>query len=90
MRAMKLFLKIMIAGYLSIASAQAGSKDGCTHTWGKGDYRSFRQIEAELHTKFGNVKILRMALCGVGGQPYFQVTVLQPSGTVNNLQVPAH
>ena len=60
----------------------ASAKETCTHTWGKGDYKTFKQVQGELQERIGNGKILRFSLCGSANDHYFQVTILEPSGKV--------
>lgn len=85
----RLFLALLIC-CLSAGAEAASVKDGCTHTWGKGQFKTFKQVENEVHSKLGSVKIIRMALCGSANEHYFRVTVLHPSGTVDSLQIAAH
>lgn len=80
----------LIACCISTNAQAASAKEGCTHTWGKGHFKTFRQVENEVHSKLGTVKIIRMALCGSAEEHYFRVTVLHPSGTVDNVQISAH
>jgi hypothetical protein len=65
-------------------------KEICTHTWGKGDYKTFKQVQDELQGRLGDGKILRFSLCGNANDHYFQVTVLDPSGKVRILRLAAH
>ena len=71
-------------------SDAVSAKDTCTHTWGKGDYKTFKQVQDELQGRLGNGKILRFSLCGNANDHYFQVTVLDPSGKVRTLRLAAH
>jgi len=70
-------------------SDAASAKDTCTHTWGKGDYKTFKQVQDELQGRLGNGKILRFSLCGNANDHYFQVTVLDPSGKVRIIHLAA-
>jgi hypothetical protein len=79
---------------LSICSVVFGSdlalaKETCTHAWGKGSYKSHKQVEHELRGLLENAKILRFSLCGSGNDHYFQVTILGVSGKVRVVRVPA-
>lgn len=60
----------------------ARAKETCTHTWDKGGFKSFKQVQEELQDRIGNGKILRLSLCGNASDHYFQVTILEPSGKV--------
>ena len=62
--------------------AQVSAKETCTHTWAKGNYKTFKQVQDELQERVGNGKILRFSLCGNTNDHYFQVTILEPSGKV--------
>jgi hypothetical protein len=64
-------------------------KQTCTHEWGKGSYKSHKQVEQELRGWLTNAKILRLSLCGSGNDHYFQVTILEAEGKVRVLRVPA-
>ena len=64
----------------------APAKEACSDTWNKGGFKTFRQIQDELH---GQGKILRLSLCGAANEHYFQVTVLGPSGKVRTLRLTA-
>ena len=58
------------------------AKETCTHTWAKGNFKTFKQVQDELQERVGNGKILRFSLCGNTNDRYFQVTILEPSGKV--------
>ena len=60
----------------------AAAKETCTHTWAKGNFKTFKQVQDELQERVGNGKILRFSLCGNTNDRYFQVTILEPSGKV--------
>ncbi len=77
---------------MALAVCHSGAvfgKDTCAHTWDKGDYKSFKQVQDELQGRLGNGKILRFSLCGNANDHYFQVTVLDPSGKVRILRLAA-
>ena len=71
-------------------SGAVSAKETCTHTWGKGDFKTFKQVQDELQGRLGNGKILKLSLCGNASDHYFQVTVLDPSGKVRTLRLAAH
>lgn len=82
----------LIASLILIAGLLPGpvhAAKGCNTTWTKGSFKSFRQIESEVRAAHGDVKILRVLLCGEGANAYFQVVVLNRSGTVQNLRIAA-
>ncbi|MBI4724521.1 MAG: hypothetical protein HY765_05950 [Rhodomicrobium sp.] len=65
------------------------AKEMCTHAWAKGSYKSHKQVESELRERLANAKILRLSLCHSGEDYYFQVTILEASGKVRTVRVPA-
>jgi hypothetical protein len=75
--------------FLALGGDNAFAKDSCTHTWAKGHYKTFKQVEAELREKLLDAKILRLSLCGSDKDHYFQVTILQAAGKVLTLKLPA-
>lgn len=78
----------MIALSLLVAGA-TGVRAGCDTKWTKSKYKSFRQVESEVRGQLGDVKILRVLLCGEGAGAHFQVVVLNAAGTVQNIKVAA-
>ena len=60
----------------------ARAKETCTHTWGKGDFKTFKQVQEELQERIGNGKIIRLSLCRNANDHYFQVMILEPFGKV--------
>ena len=89
-RAMKYFCAALILAMAVCGSDAVSGKETCTHTWGKGDYKTFKQVQDELQGRLGSGKILRFSLCGNANDHYFQVTVLDPSGKVRILRLAAH
>ncbi len=79
----------LVAGIAFCASSAVSAKETCTHTWGKGDYKTFKQVQDELQEQLGNGKILRFSLCGNANDHYYQVTVLDPTGKVRVLRLAA-
>ncbi len=71
------------------SSGAAAAKETCTHTWGKGNYKSFKQVQDELQGRLGNGKIIRLSLCANANDRYFQVTILEASGKVLVLNLSA-
>jgi len=66
------------------------AKETCTHEWGKGSYKTHKQIEHELRAWLVDGKILRFSLCTSGNDHYFHVTILESAGKVRVIRVPAH
>jgi len=67
---------------IAFCSGGAAARETCTHTWDKGNYKTFKQVQDELQGRLGNGKIIKLSLCGAGNDRYFQVTILEPSGKV--------
>src|SRR5579884_2973893 len=89
-KAMRFLFAALFGFCLGTGAEAAATKEGCAYTWDKGHYKTFKQVRHEVHSKFGSVKIIRMALCGSGEEHYFRVTVLHPSGTVDNVHIAAN
>ncbi len=71
---------LIVTAFCGIDGACA--KETCTHTWGKGNFKTFRQVQEELRAVIGEGKIIRLSLCAGASDHYFQVTILEPSGKV--------
>jgi hypothetical protein len=83
-----------VFAYLLITSAfcdcgLAAAKEACAHTWEKGDYKTFKEVQSELQDRLGSGKIIRLSLCGPSNSRYFEVTILEPSGKVFVLKLTA-
>ncbi|MGA9764317.1 MAG: hypothetical protein WCD20_18315 [Rhodomicrobium sp.] len=87
-------MKQLCAAFLLCIGIPGGgfalAKDACTHEWGKGSYKTHKQIENELRAWLVNGKILRFSLCTSGNDHYFQVTILETAGKVRVIRLPAH
>jgi hypothetical protein len=86
---MKYIWAALLICSLVFRSDFAIAKDTCTHAWGKGSYKTHKQVEDELRSFLENAKILRFSLCSSGNDHYFQVTILGASGKVRVVRVPA-
>lgn len=86
-----LIIRCLVFVLLSVHATAAPTiaATGCTSTWGRGKLKSYKQVENEIHAKHGRVKILRIVLCGAPQQQFFQVTIINGSGTVKTMQVSA-
>lgn len=87
---MKYLAAAILLSLAAFCGGDAFAKDGCTHTWGKGKYRSFKQVQREVQERLSGSKILRFSLCSAGEVHYFLVTVLEASGKVLVMRMPAH
>jgi hypothetical protein len=86
---MKQLLASFFLVFAVCGSSLASAKDSCTHTWGKGDYKSFKDVQRELQGRLEGGKIIKLSLCGATSNRYFQVTILESSGKVLVLKVAA-
>ncbi len=86
---MKHIAAVLLICNIFFRSDLALGKDTCTHAWGKGSYKTHKEVENELHGFLENAKILRFSLCGSGSDHYFQVTILEAAGKVRVVRVPA-
>ncbi len=67
----------------------AAAQDTCAPNWTATQYKSFGDIQVEIRKQFGNVRILRIALCGEGGAAYFQIVIISGQGEVRRVQIAA-
>lgn len=76
---------------LAISPAWAGDGPGqsCAPNWTSNDYKSFGDLQTEIKGKFGDVRILRVALCGQGGDAYFQIVIMSGDGEVRRVRIAA-
>jgi len=65
------------------------SAQECAANWSPKDYKSFIDLQGEVRKRFGEVRILRVALCDQGGNAYFQVVIISGHGEVRRVQVAA-
>ena len=88
---MTLIAKGLILLLLFAASPMQGqaAAQECTASWSPNEYKSFGTLQSEVRKRYGQVRILRVALCDTGGQPYFQVVIISDHGEVRRIQVAA-
>lgn len=67
----------------------AAAQDGCAPNWTANQYKSFGDLQSEIKKQFGEVRILRVALCGEGGNAYFQIVIISGQGEVRRVQIAA-
>ena len=79
----------LLLGCTALLNPGALAKEGCAHSWAKGNYRTFQEVAEQLRERFIDSRILRLALCHAEQNDYFSVTILEPSGKVRVVQVPA-
>lgn len=87
---MKHLCAALLISSLLLQGSGTLAKETCREAWGKGNYKTFKQIQGELQDKLPNAKILRLSLCGSENNHYFQATILEAAGKVRVIQVPAH
>jgi hypothetical protein len=87
--AMKHIFALLAVCCLLFRGDLAAAKETCTHAWGKGSFKSHQQLESELSAWLTHGKILRFSLCAAGSEHYFQVTILEASGKVRVIRLPA-
>lgn len=62
----------------------------CRPNWTAKKYRSFDSLQTEIKKRYGEVRILRVALCGEGTTAaYFQIVILSGEGSVSRIQIAA-
>jgi hypothetical protein len=90
-KAMNQFAKILTLLLALIACPSPGRAEGssCAASWSTKEYKSFGDLQSEVKKRYGEVRILRVALCDKGGNPYFQVVIISGQGEVRRIQVSA-
>jgi hypothetical protein len=88
---MNWFAKIFSMPFLLIAVLlqEPASAQQCAANWYPSEYKSFGDLQNEVKKRYGEVRILRVALCDQGGSPYFQVVIISGQGEVRRVQVTA-
>jgi hypothetical protein len=89
---MKFVRRIIVAGLAAVCPAGAivaQAQDICAPNWTATQYKSFGDIQIEIRKQFGEVRILRVALCGEGGAAYFQIVIISGQGEVRRVQIAA-
>lgn len=72
-----------------VGALKAAAQGTCVPNWTTAQYKSFGDIQTEVKKLFGQVRILRVALCGEGGSAYFQVIIISGQGEVRRVQINA-
>jgi hypothetical protein len=87
---MTLFAKALVL-FLLFAAPMPGraAAQECAASWSPTEYKSFGALQSEVKKRYGEVRILRVALCDAGGAPYFQVVIISGHGEVRRIQVAA-
>jgi len=61
----------------------------CTPNWTAKKYKPFDKVQNEVKKRYGDVRILRVALCGEGAGAYFQIVIISGKGSVSRVQIAA-
>jgi hypothetical protein len=87
----KMLLVGLAAGLAAGAAGarKAAAQESCAPNWTTAQYKSFGDIQLEIRKQFGEVRILRVALCGEGGAAYFQIVIISGQGEVRRVQIAA-
>ena len=68
---------------------QSAAQTNCVRNWTANEYKSFGDIQNEIKTQYGEVRILRVALCDQGANAYFLVVIISGEGEVRRIQLAA-
>jgi len=74
---------------MTVGASQPAAQGNCTPNWTANKYKSFGAIRNEIKNQYGDVRILRVALCDEGGNAYFQVVIISGQGEVRRVQLAA-
>jgi|EndMetStandDraft_5_1072996.scaffolds.fasta_scaffold64946_3 hypothetical protein len=91
LKAMNQFAKtlILLIPFLAGPQPRPAMAQTCAANWTTNGYKSFGDLQDEVKKRYGEVRILRVALCDQGGNPYFQVVIISGHGEVRRIQVGA-
>jgi hypothetical protein len=88
---MNRFIKVLVLPAIFVAALWQGPVEAeqCASNWSTNEYKSFGDVQTEVKKRYGEVRILRVALCDSGGTAYFQVIIISGQGEVRRVQVGA-
>jgi hypothetical protein len=88
---MNRFIKSLLLPAIIAAAPWPGpvAAQQCASSWSTNEYKSFGDVQNEVKKRYGEVRILRVALCDSGGTAYFQVIIISGQGEVRRVQVGA-
>ena len=89
---MKRFAHYLMLAAMTVLLAgvrEAPAEGSCAQNWTANQYKSFGDIQNEIRKQFGDVRILRVALCGEGGSAYFQIVIMSGQGEVRRVKIAA-
>jgi hypothetical protein len=73
----------------AVATHPAASQNSCVPNWTTDEYKSFGDLQDEIKKQYGEVRILRVALCQQDGKAYFHVIIISDQGKVQRIQLTA-
>jgi hypothetical protein len=82
-------LLLAASAAIFIGVGEPSAQTGCAPNWTANQYKSFGEIQNEIKKQYGEVRILRVALCGEGGSAYFLVVIISGQGEVRRVQLTA-
>jgi hypothetical protein len=87
----RLVQKLCLAAVAAIAvgASEPAAQSNCAPNWTGSKYKSFGAIRNEINNQYGDVRILRVALCDEGGNAYFHVVIISGQGEVRRVQLVA-
>jgi hypothetical protein len=81
-------LILLVFWWAASVTGEAAQQE-CAANWSTSEYKSFGDLQNEVKKRYGEVRILRVALCNPGDKPYFQVVIISDHGEVRRVQVGA-
>ena len=82
-------LSLAAMAAISAPGSDAAAQTTCAPNWTANEYKSFSDVQNEVRKQFGDVRILRVALCGEGGNAYFQIVIITGQGQVQRVKIAA-
>ena len=73
----------------AVAISSAAAQGSCAPNWTTDEYKSFGDLQNEIKKQYGDVRILRVALCQQDGKAYFRVIIISDQGKVQRIQLTA-
>ncbi len=80
---------ILAFATLFAGTIQSTAQTDCVPNWTANEYKSFGDIQSEIKNQYGEVRILRVALCDEGANAYFLVVIISGQGEVRRIQLAA-
>ncbi len=80
---------LAVLAVLAVGTTEPAAQGNCAPNWTPNQYKSFSDIQNEIKKQYGEVRILRVALCDQGGNAYFQVVIISGRGEVRRIQLAA-